>query len=131
MTWENTLIQFLQYLKIERGMSQNTVMAYERDLRKLIDYLKTFSISCRPDDIDTETLYAFIYKQANEQEARTQARMISGIRSFFNYLIYEDIRTDDPSTLIELPKIGQKLPEVLSVEEHQLLIQITVLQILA
>ena len=117
MKWEYILKDYLTYLKLERGLSVNSISSYELDLIKLINFLKVKSISASPLTIDQETLQLFLYEIAKELNSRSRARIISGLKSFFNYLIFEDYRKDNPTDLIEAPKIGRKLPETISVEE--------------
>ena len=117
MKWEQILKDYLSYLKLERGLSANSISSYELDLIKLINFLKVKSISTTPLTIDQETLQLFLYEIAKELNARSRARLISGLKTFFNYLIFEDYREDNPTDLIEAPKIGRKLPETISVEE--------------
>ena len=117
MKWEYILKDYLTYLKLERGLSANSISSYELDLIKLINFLKVKSISASPLTIDQETLQLFLYEIAKELNSRSRARIISGLKSFFNYLIFEDYRKDNPTDLIEAPKIGRKLPETISVEE--------------
>lgn len=117
MKWEYILKDYLTYLKLERGLSVNSISSYELDLIKLINFLKVKSISASPLTIDQETLQLFLYEIAKELNSRSRSRIISGLKSFFNYLIFEDYRKDNPTDLIEAPKIGRKLPETISVEE--------------
>ncbi|WBL23584.1 site-specific tyrosine recombinase XerD [Zunongwangia sp. HRR-M8] len=122
MKWEHILKDYLTYLKLERGLSANSINSYELDLIKLISFLKVKGISSTPLTIDQETLQLFLYEIAKELNARSRARLISGLKSFFNYLIFEDYREYNPTDLIEAPKIGRKLPVTISVEEIDMLI---------
>jgi len=122
MTWEDAQNEFKFYLKVECGLTDNSVVNYEFDLKKLRTYLKDFSIEVTPEAIDHEDLKAFVYAVSKVLNARSQARLISALRRFFDYLIYEGIRKDNPMELIEAPKLGRKLPEVLSVNEIDQLI---------
>lgn len=105
-------------MKIEKSLSANSVEAYLRDFDKLTQYLEMLNSDKNPTEIDLTDLQNFI-GWINELgiSARSQARIISGIRNFFYFLVLEDEILQDPSELIELPKIGKKLPEVLSIEE--------------
>jgi len=114
MKWQNALKDYQLYLKIERGLSKNSIDNYALDVKKLIDYLETNNISATPLDISTEIIQQFIYEIAKVINERTQSRIISGLRSFFNFLIFEDYRESNPLELIESPKIGRKLPDTLS-----------------
>ena len=117
MKWKNALKDYQLYLKIERGLSNNSIDNYVLDVKKLIRFLEESTISVSPISINSEGLQQFIYEVAKKVNARSQSRLISGLRSFFNYLIFEDYRPDNPLELIESPKIGRKLPDTLSEEE--------------
>jgi len=117
MNWKDSLKQYRFYLKIERGMSDNTVVGYEQDVNKLITYLDENSIDADPADIGEETLQHFIYDSSKKANPRSQARLLSGLRNFFDYLIFDGKRKDNPTNLIESPKIGRKLPDFLSTAE--------------
>ena len=115
-TWERYINHFVSFLKIEKGLSENSVLAYERDVVKLKEY--ALPELEHPKDITREELKNFINALVEVGlSARSQARIISGIKQFYNFLILEDEVKDDPSELIEMPRIGRKLPEVLSIEE--------------
>lgn len=98
-------------------MSDNTVVGYEQDVNKLITYLDENSIDAGPADIGEETLQHFIYDSSKKTNPRSQARLLSGLRNFFDYLIFDGKRKDNPTDLIESPKIGRKLPDFLSTSE--------------
>jgi len=117
MNWNSYIKSFQSYLKIERGLSKNTTANYTFDLERLCAFLNENSISVAPEKINEETVQQFIYAVSKEVNARSQARIISGLKSFFNYLIFEDFRSDNPMELIEAPRIGRKLPDTLSVED--------------
>ncbi|WP_100611489.1 site-specific tyrosine recombinase/integron integrase [Confluentibacter lentus] len=117
MKWENALKDYQLYLKIERGLSKNSIDNYTLDVKKLILYLEENQISHTPISITSEIVQQFIYELAKSANARSQSRIISGLRSFFSYLIFEDYRDDNPLELIESPKIGVKLPDTLAEEE--------------
>ncbi|MBT8267747.1 MAG: site-specific tyrosine recombinase XerD [Bacteroidia bacterium] len=117
MNWEHALADYQHYLKIERGLSKHTIDSYSMDIQKLIDFIDQHKISTGPVHIDQETIQTFVYDSAKKVGARSQARLISGLRSFFDYLIFENYRKDNPLELIESPKIGRKLPDALSVSE--------------
>jgi len=117
MKWQNAIRDYQLYLKIERGLSQNTIDAYSRDLEKLSLFLEENNINFSPISIDETTIQQFIYQVAKKVTSRSQARIISGLRSFFDYLIFEEYRKTNPTDLIEAPKIGIKLPETLSEDE--------------
>lgn len=123
MKWESTIMEYSLYLKIERGLSNNSVESYVRDVKKLSNFIDEFTISENPISIQKETIQQFIFKIAKVVNPRSQARVISGLRSFFDYLIFEDYRQDNPMDLIEAPKIGRKLPDSLSKDEIDKLIK--------
>lgn len=122
MKWENALKDYQLYLKIERGLSKNSIDNYSLDVKKLILYLEESQIPLSPISITPEVVQQFIYELAKSANARSQSRIISGLRSFFSYLIFEDYRDDNPLELIESPKIGIKLPDTLAEEEIDSLI---------
>lgn len=122
MTWQNALHDYQLYLKIERGLSTNSVESYTRDVEKLILFLEENEIKISPKTITDETIQEFIYHISKEVNARSQSRIISGLRSFFDYLIFENYRKDNPTQILETPKIGRKLPDTLAIEEIDLLI---------
>ena len=102
-------------MRIERGMSKNTIDNYSFDIDRLCLFLDENSISVSPITISEETIQQFIYHIAKQLNARSQARIISGLKSFFSYMIFEDYRPDNPLELIETPRIGRKLPDTLSI----------------
>ena len=115
------LQKFKQYLLLEKALSHNTLDAYAHDVERLLGYLEAEEI--HPTDVTLEVLEAFLATLHDEQiRARSQARMLSGIRAFYRYLVLDGYMEADPTLLLESPKIGMKLPEVLSVEEIDLLI---------
>ena len=114
MIWEKTLKDYQHYLKIERGLSLNSISSYSNDINKLIRYLKKNEINKNPFLIENDDIQQFIYQVSKELSARSQARLISGLRNFFDYLVFEDYRKENPTDLIEAPKIGRKLPDTLS-----------------
>lgn len=121
MSWENSIKEFKYYLKVERSLADNSVNAYIRDIRKLADFC--FKIKVDELNISVNEIREFIADLNSKNiSARSQARIISGVKAFFKYLIIEDYITNDPAMLIENPKIGLKLPEVLSVCEIELII---------
>ena len=123
MTWEKTTAGYTAFLKLEKSLSANTIEAYMEDIKKLINYfqLKAFSVS--PEEVENAHLKEFIV-WLNELgiSPRSQARIISGLKSFFRYLMIEDRIKKDPTELLESPRLGRKLPDVLSVPEIDLII---------
>ena len=122
MNWNSYIKSFQSYLKIERGLSKNTIANYTFDLERLCTFLVENNISVSPEKINEETIQQFIYSVSKEVNARSQARIISGLKSFFSYMIFEDYRTDNPMELIEAPRIGRKLPDTLSLDDIDMLI---------
>jgi integrase/recombinase XerD len=117
MKWENALKDYQLYLKIERGLSKNSIENYTLDVKKLMIYLEEHNVSESPISITTEIIQQFIYQTAKIVNTRSQSRLISGLRSFFSYLVFEDYIRINPLDLIESPKIGRKLPDTLSEAE--------------
>ncbi len=117
MSWKPYIKSYQSYLKIERGLSKNTIDNYTFDIERLCLYLDNNQIVISPLKISEETLQQFIYFVSKEVNARSQARIISGLKSFFSYLIFEDYRNDNPLELIETPRLGRKLPDTLSIDE--------------
>jgi len=117
MKWQNALNDYRLYLKIERGLSQNSIDSYSRDVKKLIRFLEDNAMTLSPLKISEEHIQQFVYQCAKHLNARSQARLISGLRNFFDYLVFENYRDNNPTQLIESPKIGRKLPDTLSTNE--------------
>ncbi len=117
MNWKNALKDYKHYLKIERGLAINSITNYVLDVEKLVQFLEEKSLTIGPNQIQKETLQQFVYEIAKSVNPRSQARIISGLKSFFVYLIFEKYREENPMDLIESPKIGRKLPDTLSEEE--------------
>ena len=122
MNWNESILDYSHYLKIERGLSSHTIQNYIRDVKKLISFIDKKKITCTPIEINEDLIQQFIYEIAKEISPRSQARIISGLRSFFDYLIFENYRESNPTDLIETPKIGVKLPDTLSEQEINSLI---------
>jgi integrase/recombinase XerD len=122
MNWESYVKSYQSYLKIERGLSKNTIDNYSFDIERLCLFLSQNEMQISPLTISEETLQQFIYHVSKQVNPRSQARIISGLKSFFSYLIFEDFRNDNPMELIETPKTGRKLPDTLAVEEIDALI---------
>lgn len=123
MNWNSYIKSYQSYLKIERGLSKNTIENYSFDIERLCLFLSENKIEVSPLKIEEETIQQFIYAVSNQVNPRSQARIISGLKSFFGYLIFEDYRLDNPLQLIESPKTGRKLPDTLSVDEIDALIK--------
>ena len=116
MNWEHYIKNFVSYLKIEKGLADNSIFAYQRDVLKLKTYCENKHSS--PLTLKYEDLKYFISDLYDlGLSARSQARVISGVKQFFSFLILEDELDTDPSELLEMPKIGKKLPVYLTLEE--------------
>lgn len=122
MKWEQAIQDFTYYLKIERGLADNTIQNYRLDILKLTNYLSEFDLNTSPNEITEEDIQGFIYTISKLLNERSQARLISGLKSFFDYLIFEDYRTTNPLELIESPRLGRQLPDTLSTNEIDKLI---------
>lgn len=113
MDWKEAISEYKSYLKLEKSLSQNSIDAYLRDLKKLENFSENPPLKVSQSDLEE-----FLYQYAKENfAARSQARLISSIKSFFNYLHWEEWREDNPSELLETPKLGMKLPDTLSEKE--------------
>lgn len=113
--------EYHMYLKLEKSLSENSVMAYERDLKKLRDYCTMRGID--PLQASFDDLQAFVFDSFKQiTNARTQSRILSGVHSFYRFLVYTHKIEADPSELLEMPKLNQYLPEVLTVEEINALV---------
>lgn len=119
MSWDSSIIGFKNYLQIERSLSKNTIDAYLRDIRKLAHYASGKD----EKTLQRQDISIFLQEiSISGISARSQARIISGIKSFYKYLIMEDYISTNPTDLLESPKIGMKLPHTLSIEEIDKLI---------
>ncbi|GAA4244073.1 site-specific tyrosine recombinase/integron integrase [Winogradskyella damuponensis] len=117
MKWQQAITDYKHYLQIERGLSKNSIENYSYDIKKMISYLEDHSINVSPITIDNTIIKTFIYSVSKSLNPRSQARLISGLRNFFDYLIFENYRSTNPVDLIESPRIGRKLPDTLSIED--------------
>ena len=119
--WSRYITEFVSFLKIEKGLSANSVIAYENDVQKLMNYC--ISKKLKVKEVTYQHLKSFITELYDlGLSGRSQARIISGIKQFFTYLMLENLIGQDPSELLEQPKLGRKLPEVLSIDEIDRLI---------
>ncbi len=123
MSWQPYIKDFKIFLQLEKSLSANSIEAYTRDIQKLVSFMQLQDESLSPVDVELHHLSSFI-AWVNEigLSARSQARIISGIKSFYKYLLLEDIIETDPTSLLETPRIGRKLPEVLNHEEVELIL---------
>ena len=117
MKWNTALKDYQFYLKIEKGLAKNSIESYSRDVKKLIGYLELNDMPISPISIEKKEIQEFIYTAAKSINPRSQSRLISGLRNFFDYLVFEDYRKNNPMQLIESPKTGRKLPDTLSLED--------------
>lgn len=116
--WDSYINGFKAYLRLERSLSENSVQAYVHDIRKFCQYLNLSGLILLPDQVRLIHLQNFL-KWITEQglTSRSQARIISGLKVFYKYLLMENILSKDPTSLLDAPKMGRKLPTILSVEE--------------
>ncbi len=122
MNWEKLIHQFANYLKLERSLSNNSIQAYVRDVVKLKQFIDISNMELEPQRVTTEIIQNFLMHLGElGLSAHSQSRILSGIKSFYVFLEYEEIIAENPAELIESPKLGRKLPEVLnSIEIEQL-----------
>ncbi len=123
MKWEQATTEFRNYLMLERGLLANSIENYLFDVRRLIHFLEQEKVVASPSTISKSEINLFVEALSEEVNARSQARILSGLRNFFDYLMQENIRKDSPMELIEAPKIGLKLPDTLSLAEIDKIIQ--------
>ena len=114
---KDLLKDYEAYLKIERAMSRNTVASYCSDVEKFMAY-----VDCSPELMTSEDIEAYLQSRSLISK-RSQARILSSIRSFFGWLVLEGVMTDNPCDLVDFPKLGRYLPDVLSIEEVEAIIE--------
>ncbi len=125
MEWLSTLKNYEGFLKLEKGLSPNSIDAYISDIRKLIQFTEQQQLKEGPLELGNEQLHNFlIWISELGLSARSQARILSGLKAFYRYLLLEDLLKNDPTALLEGPKLGRKLPEVLSIDEIDLLLSV-------
>ena len=123
MTWKTTIQAFESYLTLERGLSVNSIEAYLRDVHKLQQYFDEEGKNVSPEKVSLDDLHKFVVWAAElGMQASSQARLISGIKAFYKYLLISNGVDDDPSELLEAPKVGRKLPDTLNHVEVESLI---------
>jgi integrase/recombinase XerD len=123
MDWSSTIKGFVAYLKLERSLSDNSIDAYRNDVEKLWQFYQTHGMNINPLQVEDEHIKGLIQWAAElGMQARSQARMISGLKAFFKYLMLENLIEVDPSELIDAPKLGRKLPDTLDVTDIDRLI---------
>ena len=123
MNWKKAIADYRMYLKIERGLSESSIESYTIDVLGFEQFLIYENITKNPIDCDLSSVQTFIYETAKSLSPNTQARRLSGLRSFFDYMIFESYRASNPTDLIEAPKLGRKLPDVLGLNEIDLLLE--------
>jgi integrase/recombinase XerD len=124
MEWSRELEGFYAYLKLEKNASENTVRAYLDDVGKLVDYLHQTNNATTPAELSTSTLVSFMAHLAEQgYEPSSQARIRSAIKTFYRFLLYDDLIEVNPSEMLEAPKQERKLPDVLSLHEIDAMIQ--------
>ena len=123
MKWDHAISDFKDYLKIERGLSENSISSYENDLKKLKLFLNKNIKQISPLDVEADHIKEFVYYISKEVKANSQSRIISGIRSFYDYLLFEKLIKTNPLSNIESPKLQRKLPSTLSLDEINLMIK--------
>ena len=122
--WDYEVNEFKNYLKLERSLSNNSIDAYLLDIRKLTSFIsENYSTSLSIENIDVSIIESFIkYLFKSESSTYSQARIVSGLKSFFNYLLLEEKIDINPMELIDAPKLVRKLPETLSIQEIEIII---------
>jgi len=118
VSWDFTIREFKNYLRLEKSLSENSIEAYLRDVHQFESFLLLNDADKPIKQVETKDIQNFlIYINELGIAERSQARIISGLKAFFNFLILDNIITDNPANLIESPKLGRKLPVVLSLQE--------------
>ena len=117
MNWDSSFKNFKNYLKLERGLSENSIKSYDFDLTLFKKFLDLNQIDDSPINCKTETINNYLHNNLSDKKSRSQARGISALKSFFNYLIFEGLIKESPLSNIESPKLETKLPEVLTENE--------------
>jgi len=124
MNWSESKKGYETFLRIEKSLSPNSVSAYVNDINKLITFIAEYYPNLTPETVKLAQLRKFVeWMNQKGISPRTQARTISGIKSFYKYLLIEEAVENDPTTLVESPRIGRKLPEILSDDEINRLIE--------
>lgn len=124
MNWELQIKQFKNYLKLERSLSDNSIEAYLHDIIKLKQFLEMSNLEISPLKVESIHLQDFLeYINELGMTAHSQARVLSGIKAFYKYMMFEELVEKDPTALIEGPKLGRKLPDTLSFHEIEQLFE--------
>ena len=122
MNWKAAIQEYLNHLQIERGLSANTRINYQLDLEKLAEFSGE-EPNAAPLHIDQESLTAFVYQYSKTKHPRSQARLMSSLKGFFDFLLNEGLRKENPAALLESPRLGLYLPDTLNIEEVEALLQ--------
>lgn len=123
MDWINSIKLFQNYLKIERGLSKNSILNYTNDIKSLINFINEKKLNITPKECNNDIIKEFLYNTSPNVKSSSQSRRISGLKSFFNFLMFEKKIKISPIENIESPKIGRTLPETLSIKEIEMLIE--------
>ena len=124
MTWNEKIKDFENFLKFERNFSDNTLDAYLRDIRKLSDFAEFHLDNTGPLEITYENIQEYLFQLSKQKfSERSQARWISSIKAFFKYLSEDEARADNPTVLLESPKLGLYLPDTLSFEDVERIVR--------
>lgn len=118
MSWDDHIKQFEHYLKLEKSLADNSVLAYLQDIVKLKQFIEIYNAKITPREVSSKDLAAFVhYLNEFDISPHTQARIISGLKAFYRYMLYEELIQNDPTNLLEAPKLGRKLPDTLAYHE--------------
>ena len=124
MNWDTLIRQFANYLRLERSLSDNSIQAYVRDVAKLKQFVDISNLDLGPLHLTTEIIQDFlVYIGELGLSAYSQSRMLSGIKSFYAFLEYEEILLENPAELIDSPRLGRKLPDVLNIFEIEKILE--------
>ncbi|HAS43501.1 MAG TPA: site-specific tyrosine recombinase XerD [Microscillaceae bacterium] len=125
MSWQTYIKEYGVYLKLERSLSENSLQAYLRDIQKFQEYMELVGADIAPKDVSTDQIRKFLTYLAKLGIAvSSQARMLSGVKSFYKYLMLEEIIDSDPSSEVETPRLNRKVPDVLSLSEIETMLSV-------
>ncbi|CAI8275622.1 MAG: Tyrosine recombinase XerD [Bacteroidota bacterium] len=122
MQWKKAIEEYSFHLRLEQGLSENTIESYQFDVNRLASYCEKLHSKITPISLKTDTLKDFVFELSKEVQPPTQSRIVSGIKGFFAYMQLEGYREDNPTQLLELPKIRKTFPDTLSTDEVNALI---------
>ena len=123
MNWNNYIENFKYHLKIERGLSENSIKSYVYDIKKFYDFIINNNFKLNPKEVNINLIKEFLYINSGKIKSRSQSRQISSLKSFFGYLVFENIIKKSPIDIIDTPKVGRKLPQTLTHDEVNLIIE--------